>query len=169
MRPPPFVLILAGLTASLVASCSQTLRAGATPDLDEQTGIVVLVVDTDTPLSDISFNRVNQYEGFRLSFVDRGRSVHLFEVPAERYRLADFETGKEEFTPEAGGELCVLVEPGQLNYPGHFVFRSAQRKDGFRTYANWEWRQDFEDMKRRVTIEWTDLLASYPVKPTACP
>ena len=163
------MLLFAGLTAICVAACSQTIRPGSTPDLDSDTGVVVLVIDTDTPLEDIAFNRVNAYEGFELSSADRGRSVHLFEVPAERYRLADFKTGLEEFTPEAGGELCVLVEPGQLNYPGHFVFRSAQKKDGIRTYANWQWRQDVEDMKRRVTIEWTDLLAAYPVKSTECP
>ena len=169
MRPPSHVSILAAMTATAVAACSHTVSPGGQPSLDDETGIVVLVIDTDTPLKNINFNRVNEFEGFSVGFADRGRSVHLFKVPAERYRLADFDSGTEEFTPEAGGELCVQVEPGQMNYPGHFVFRSPQKKNGLRTYANWQWRQDFEDMKRRVTIEWTDLLAAYPVESTACP
>ena len=104
-----------------------------------------------------------------MSFADRGRSVHLFEVPADRYLLADFDSGNEALTLDAGGALCVLVEPGQLNYPGHFVFRSAEQRKGYRVHANWQWRQDLADAKRRVAVEWTDLLASYPVQSTTCP
>ena len=169
MRPPSHALIMAGLAAASLAACAPTIRPGSNPSLDDDTGIVVLVVDTDTPLYDISFNHAEEYHGFKLDFADRGRSVYLFEVPAEKYRLADFDDGSEDFTPEAGGELCILVKPGQLNYPGHFLFRSAQQKQGYRTYANWQWKIDEEDMKRRVTIEWTDLLASYPVQTTECP
>ncbi|MEL7369426.1 MAG: hypothetical protein AAFN74_10970 [Myxococcota bacterium] len=167
MRAPSQILLLAVVAAAF--GCSQSIRPGATPSLGDDTGIVVLVVDTDTPLRDVTFNQVDTFDGFKIDYADRGRSVHLFEVDAERYRLTGFDSGSQELTPEAGGELCVLVKAGQLNYPGHFVYRNSEQKKGFRTYANWQWRQDEEDMKRRVTIEWTDLLASYPVKSTACP
>ena len=170
MRSPSHALILAGLAATGLASCSHSVSPGSTPSLDSDTGIVVLVVDTDTPLRDIFFNEVDQFDGFTLGFADRGRSVHLFKVPAERYRLSSFDSGDEDvLDPKAGGDLCIMVKPGQMNYPGHFVYRGAEQKRGYKTYANVKWQDDLEDMKRRVTIEWTDLLASYPVERTECP
>ena len=169
MRPPSHLLIFAGLAATLLASCSQVISPGGRPSLDEETGIAVLVVDTDTPLSNIVFNKADEFDGFTLRFADAGRSVHLFKLPADRYRLSDFDIPDEEFNPEGGAQLCIQVEPGQMNYPGHFVFRKGTQRNGFRSYTNWQWKQDEADMKRRVTIEWTDLLADYPVKSTACP
>ncbi len=169
MRRPSHVLFPAVVAAFGITSCSHSVSPGRNPSLGSDTGIVVLVVDTDTPLRNLKFTQVEAFYTFKLDFADRGRSVHVFKVPAARYLLSEFDSGNDDLTPDAGGELCVNVIAGQMNYPGHFVYRGSEQKKGYRTYANWKWRLDEEDMKRRVAAEWSELMGTYPVETTACP
>lgn len=169
MRPPSHLSAFVAIAAICLASCSQYVRPGGRPELDDDTGIAVLIFDTDTPLYDLVFTRAQAFDGFTIDSVDAGRSIKLLELPAARYRLSDFDSGTEDFNPEGGAQLCLMIVANQLNYPGHFVFRNGEEKDGFRTYTNWVWRQDPEDMKRRVKADWTDLMATYPLKSSACP
>lgn len=153
----------------LLGCAGQTVAQGTTPKLVPNEGLVAVIVDTNVPLVSLVFTHEDGARGFTVDNCERGVSAHLVRAPAGRYALTDFRTVTGALDAASDdARLCLQVEAGKTNYPGHFLFRDPDKGQGLRSQVEWGWRPNEGDLSARMKAGWPGLAAQYPVQLSAC-
>lgn len=125
---------------SLLCSCASVKDVqDFTGTLAPGDGVLVVVVDTMVPFSDLRLTRPGDaFAAIAARDIPKGRSVRFIEVPAGEYQWA-----KVDLTNTAYGHYYVpldkdkkvkytfTVKPGVINYPGDLSIRIDDDKQAF--------------------------------------
>lgn len=146
------------LVVLLACACDRTsVHPSETPELASDEALLVIVMNTERPVLGVHYVSAESGTQFNLTSVEAGTSIQVHRVPAGSYCVRTITWQAASFSADhfGGGEiLCIEVEPGALNYPGHMQF--AKRK------PNWS-RSRFGARYIQRTDAYEDLLrAEYP-------
>lgn len=146
------------LVVLLACACDRTaVQPSETPELASDEGLLVIVMNTERPVLAVHYVSAESGAQFNLTSVEAGTSIQVHRVPAGSYCVRTITWQAASFTADnldAGEILCLDVEPGTLNYPGHMQFAARQ--------ANWS-RSRFGARYVQRTDAYEDLLrAEYP-------
>jgi len=125
------VLAMALGLVALDANALRNVDPGEEPKLAPNEGLLVISVDTDTPVSTMRFTREgSSLGGDALHAVKEGRTRQMYVVPAGRYRWSKitvvnawYWTGAIELSDSE--EFSFEVKPAQISYAGDLVYRST--------------------------------------------
>ncbi|MCR9162907.1 MAG: hypothetical protein ACE37F_14405 [Nannocystaceae bacterium] len=114
------------IIALLVAGCDHTsVQPTESPELASYEGLLAIVMDTDRPVLAVHYVSDDQELQFNLDSAEAGTSIQVHRVLAGSYCVRTVTWPTTTFHADhldAGNILCIDVEPGVLNYPGHMVF-----------------------------------------------
>ena len=114
------------LLALLVTGCDHTsVQPTESPELASHEGLLAIVMDTDRPVLAVHYVSPDNELQFNLSSVEAGTSIQVHRVPAGSYCVRTVTWPTTTFNADhldAGSILCIDVEAGVLNYPGHMKF-----------------------------------------------
>ena len=96
--------------------------------LSEDAGLLLVAVDTDTPLQTVRIKRNGTlFDAESLKGVSKGRTTRLYVATAGTYRWDSVRDAETRYKIGDDDEYFFKVEPGALNYPGDLVYRPIDR------------------------------------------
>jgi|GEM_PF-2458415 len=142
------------VVALLASGCASTeVSSSETPQLSADEGLLAIVMVTDRPVLAVHYVSPDNEAQFNLSSAETGTSIQVHRVPAGSYCVHTVTwptTGFNADYLDSGRILCIDIEPGVLNYPGHMVFADGEpswsRSRFFARYV--PRRLEFETMVR---------------------
>lgn len=118
------------VVALLVTGCDRTeVQSTEAPALESSEGLLAVVVDTERPVLAVHYVSPDNEAQFNLSSVEAGTSIQVHRVPAGAYCVRNVRWPAASFHADfrdGGRILCIDVEPGVLNYPGHMKFADGK-------------------------------------------
>ena len=125
-------LALAGAAGAQV----REVRPGEDVSLPPDAGLLLVAVDTDSPLQAVRIKRNGAlFDAGSLKDVAKGRTSRLYVAPAGTYRWDSVRTGGHRYALDddaSANEYTFEVRPGTLNYPGDLIYRDL---DDLRMFA----------------------------------
>ncbi len=145
----------------LLANCGNTeLRPSDAPMMESHEGLVAFVVNTDRRVMAVHYVSQDNKHQFNLLSTDPGTSIQIHRVPAGHYCVRSVTWPVGLFRADyrgAGPILCMDVQPGVLNYPGHLHLA-----DGKNTLARSGFRARYvpaaDDLEGRLREGYPELL-----------
>lgn len=154
-----------------LAACSTTgVPPGTQPELTPGQGLVVVVVDTDTPLDALTFYNEETASDVVVGRAERGVTTHLLVANPGVYRLTNYRAPNALFDAAAHGgrSVCFVVAPGVAVDPGQFQHRKSGKGNGWVEKVGHRWRRDPADTRQRVERAWPGLLDTYELREESC-
>jgi dipeptidyl aminopeptidase/acylaminoacyl peptidase len=124
------------------AAALRKVNPGDAPALKPDEGLLVVSVDTSSPISSVRFKPVGRSRGAGLlNYLAAGRTVQLYAVPQGQYQwetvtLADTYTWRTYITLGDDPEFRFEVKPGQITYAGDLVLRPRSMRSSLVHVSN---------------------------------
>jgi len=124
------LLLLAALSACPAAAAIREVRADERVVVPPGSGLLLVAVDTEQALQSVSIRRNDALLGSEtLRALPAGTTKRLYVLPAGSYRWSNLrEAGVRYRLSDDDVEYSFTVSPGVVNYPGHLVVRSDDRR-----------------------------------------
>lgn len=122
-------LALLMMLSAFDASALRKVDPGHSPRLKPDEGLLVVSVDTSSPITSVRFKPTGRSFGTGLlNYLAVGRTVQLYAVPQGQYQwdtvtLADIYTWRSYLTLADDPEFRFELKPGQITYAGDLVLR----------------------------------------------
>lgn len=125
------VLVLLCLTAGARASI-RPVAVGEVPTLKPDEGLLLVDVDTQTPIDALRFVQPGNDTGSKtITDLPKGQTTRLYVVTAGSYHWSRLEFTSHDhwffFELNRYPDLAFEVRPGVINYPGDFLYRPSNR------------------------------------------
>lgn len=125
------VVTLLGV-ASHASAAIREILPGEVPALGPDQALLLVDVDSSTPISELRFVRPgSDFGGDTLSDLPKGRSTHLFVATAGTYQWSRLEFQisnlRHYFDLHNNPEFQFEVKAGAINYPGELIYRPGTR------------------------------------------
>lgn len=123
------LFLVMGLLVASTASALHQVRPGNLPELKEGEGLLAISVDTSAALASVKFLKAGAlFRGDVLNRVPKGRTMHLYVVPAGRYQwnkvtLVDTSWWSSTLMLKDDPEYAFDVVAGKISFPGELVVR----------------------------------------------
>lgn len=166
MRFSPGLVLL----STIGCAGATAVAPGERPPVGPEVGLVVLVVDTDTPLDGIIFYNDEGAIDVSIPRADRGISTHLVRAPVGRYRLTNYRGPHAIHDAARHGKqgICFDVTPGSLSDPGQFQFRQTGEGNGWTKLVRHRWNRSTEDTSNRLKDKWPQIAEAFELQATTC-
>lgn len=130
------------------------------PTLAPYEGLVAIAMHTDRPVLTVHYVSPDNELQFNLTSVDAGTSMQVHRVPAGEYCVRYVTWPVTTFHADhldAGPILCMTVQPGVLNYPGHLQFADGESNLA-RSLFHARYVPVPEDFGRRIHEDYPELV-----------